>query len=297
MSEAIAGGTDIGRDRARGVVFDGPVSPTWMERIRGRWTGQGSLTHWSLVARATRSGDRSPRFLVRVDDFPRWDRGTEGFLRFHEILRAAGIRYLLGVIPRPVADPEDPVSAAREWTPEERVALAAAASDVEIAVHGLSHRAGRGAPRSEIVGLPADELDRAVDDGIRALERLGHVPVAYIPPYNAVDPDALARLARRFDVVCGGPESVRWLGRLPGPCRVAGTWFLPSYPPAYGRAADVARFVRRVRERSAPLLIPLTLHWAWEEADGFEGVRALADAVAGATATLAAWRRGAAWTA
>jgi len=285
-------------DAPRGLIFDGtPVSPTLWERLRGRWNGTGSWTHWAILDRAVRwPGGASPRFLLRVDDFPRWDRGPDGFRTFHAILRDAGIRYLLGVIPRPAEDPQNPDGRSRRaWTAEEESVIADVASYVEVAVHGLTHRRRPGPVPAEIIGCPANELEENLTEGLAVLREAGISPRTYIPPFNAVDQPGLAILARRFELVFGGPESVRWLGCLPGPCRVEGVWFLPSYPPAYGRAIEVVPFVNAVRTYPIPLLIPITLHWAWEEADRYEGVRRLADALAGTTVTASAWVHGLAW--
>ena len=300
-----------------GCVFDGrPVTPTLFERARGRFTGLGGFTHWSVLRRASARGDGTPRFLVRVDDFPRWDLPPDVFVRFHEILRDASIRYVLGVIPvaegGPDMAPLDPPtlgsgpaepgrsstgrsSTGREWTSEERGALEAAGKDLDVALHGLTHRAAPGPIPAEIVGRDAEDLARDVDEGLGRLAAIGHRPRAYIPPFNAVDRAALSVLSSRFAVVHGGPESVRWLGCVPGPCRVDGVWFLPSYPPAYGRAGDVLRFVEVARDRRTPVLIPLTLHWAWEARDGFEAVRRLAGALAGRTVTFEEWEAGTSW--
>ncbi len=289
----------VTRDPARGIVFGGaPAVPSLLERIRGRWSGTGGWTHWGVLARAGHWPDGSPpRFLLRVDDYPRWDRGPDGFRRFHAILRDAGIRYLLGVIPRPAENPEDPKDGRdRRWTAEEGAVLAEVAPDVEIALHGLTHRRRPGNVPAEIVGCPTAELRDHLTEGLDVLRAAGLSTRAYIPPYNAVDPAALAILASHFDLVCGGPETERWLGCLPGPCRLKDAWFLPSYKPAYGRAREVASFVRAARGRAVPLLIPVTIHWAWEEADGFEGVRRLAAVLAGSAVGLSAWLDGRAWT-
>lgn len=285
---SVATGIDLG------CVFDGtPVTPTLFERARGRFTGLGGFTQWSVVGRGGRR-DGTPRFLVRVDDYPRWDLGPDVFARFHEILRAASIHYVLGAIPLPT-DPKASVDRGRVWTPEERATLQAVSADLDVALHGLSHRAKPGLVPTEIVDREAADLTRDLDEGLRRLAMLGHRARAYIPPFNAVDHSALSVLATRFSVVHGGPESVRWLGCVPGPCRLDGVWFLPSYPPAYGRARDVLRFVVAAREQRTPLLIPVTLHWAWEIADGFDDVRRLADALAGRTATFEEWEAGTLW--
>ncbi len=287
----------VTRDPARGIVFTGAAAPTILERIRGRWHGTGSWTHWAVLDRAGRWRDGPPpRFILRVDDFPRWDRGPAGFQTFHTILRRAGIRYLLGVIPRPADNPQDPRGdTARGWTDGEAAILSEIAPDVEIALHGWTHRRRPGAVSAEILGCSAGALEEQLTEGLAVLNAAGFPPLAYIPPFNAVDRAALTVLARRFDLIFGGPESERWLGCLPGPCRIEGVWFLPSYPPAYGRAAEIVPFVLAARARPLPILIPITLHWAWEEADGFEGVRRLAEVLAGHTVGISAWAQGRAW--
>ncbi|MEM2954947.1 MAG: glycosyltransferase family 4 protein, partial [Candidatus Nanoarchaeia archaeon] len=41
----------------------------------------------------------SPIFMIRVDDFPRWDIDTKEFLKFHSVLKSYNLPYLLGVTP------------------------------------------------------------------------------------------------------------------------------------------------------------------------------------------------------
>lgn len=73
-----------------------------------------------MAARRSVLGSRAdgpPRFLVRVDEFPHyraWDDpqrfGSERFERFHEIMSAAGVPYLLAVLPRVSHEPLTPVA-------------------------------------------------------------------------------------------------------------------------------------------------------------------------------------------
>ena len=288
----------IRADHKFGVVFDGePLRATSVERLRGYWQSTGSCTHRALLDRIEPvPAGRRPRFLVRVDDYPRWDRGVEGFREFHSILAGAGIRYLLGVIPRPSLDPDAAEADQRELTEEESDLLREIRSDIDVAVHGWSHQRQPGSVASEIVGVAAEDLRRRAVESLRLLGGLGFEPRGYIPPYNAIDRPGLEALAHEFEAIFGGPESVRWLGCVPGPCRLGEAWYLPSYPPAYGRALQIERFVRASLNRALPLLIPITLHWAWEEEDGFAAVRSLASALSGATVSLPTWLDGAAWS-
>jgi hypothetical protein len=282
-------------DLRLGLVFDGSPLPSGpLHRVRGYLSGKGSCTQSRIVQLAARQQARGrPSFVVRVDDFPRWDRGLNGFLRFDEIMSAAAVPYVLGVIPAPCRDPEATEDDdERRFSEAEAQLLVDVRSHVEFALHGWSHRRRRGPIASEVVGTGAELLAERLDVGISRLQALGLVVESFIPPYNAIDRRSLAIIGRRLPVVFGGPESVRWLGCVPGPARLEGVWYLPSYPPAYGRAGELASLVRRIRERDLPLLVPLTLHWAWEEDDGFAALRELAGLLAGAAIPLGAWLRG-----
>jgi len=46
-----------------------------------------------------RKDTSSPLFLIRVDDFPHWEKGNDEFKRFNEIMEEFEIFYLLGKSP------------------------------------------------------------------------------------------------------------------------------------------------------------------------------------------------------
>jgi hypothetical protein len=282
-------------DLRHGLVFDGsPLPSGLLHRVRGYLSGKGSCTQTRILQLAARQqAVGRPSFVVRVDDFPRWDRGLDGFQRFDEIMSAAAVPYVLGVIPAPCRDPEAPEDDdERRFSEAEAQLLVDVRSHIEFALHGWSHRRRPGPIASEVVGTGAELLAERLDVGISRLQALGLTVESFIPPYNAIDRRSLAIIGRRLPVVFGGPESVRWLGCVPGPARLEDAWYLPSYPPAYGRAGELASLVRRIRERDLPLLVPLTLHWAWEEDDGFAALRELAGLLTGAAVRLGAWLHG-----
>jgi hypothetical protein len=282
-------------DHRHGLVFDGsPLPSGLLHRARGYLSGKGSCTQTRIVQLAVRQQARGrPSFVVRVDDFPRWDRGLDGFLRFDEILSAAAVPYVLGVIPAPCRDPEATADDdERRLSDAEAQLLVDIRSHVEFALHGWSHRRRPGPIASEVVGTGAELLAERLDVGISRLQALGLAVESFIPPYNAIDRRSMAMIGRRLPVVFGGPESVRWLGCVPGPARLEDVWYLPSYPPAYGRAGELAALVRRIRDRDLPLLVPLTLHWAWEQDDGFAALRELAGLLTGAAVPLGGWLHG-----
>jgi hypothetical protein len=82
-------------------------------------------------------------------------------------------------------------------------------------------------------------------------------------------------LAKRFEVVCGGPESVRLLGWQPTPVWQGEAVYLPSYAPLYGTSAEAAAGIERLLTQEAALWAPVTLHWGWELEDDFASLRRL----------------------
>ena len=227
-----------------------------------------------------------PLSLVRVDEFPHAQAfdpagrfGTAAFQRFHAVLADAGVPYLLAVTPRISRDYLDPgESLSRPLDAGEVEALQALrAPGVTFALHGLDHRTRHASPRrhSELCGLGLGETAARIDQGLAGLAEAGVEAPVFVPPFNRFDARQYELLAERFAVICGGPESVRLLGLLPGPVRLRGAVYLPSYPPLYGRAADVAPALERMLGRGRALWAPVTLHWGWELEDDFAGLRRL----------------------
>jgi peptidoglycan/xylan/chitin deacetylase (PgdA/CDA1 family) len=231
-----------------------------------------------------------PRFLVRVDEFPHWlgtddpqGFGTGLFLRFHDVMAGAGVPYLLAVVPKPAPNPEDPFDdRRRDLDVREREVLAALPGDgVEIGLHGLDHRTRDTRPRhqGELVGLLPGSLGRRLDEGIATLAALGHRPRVLVPPWNRFGCEQWPVLASRFDVVTGGPESVRHMGLQPTPVWHGDAVYLPSYEPYYDHAAHIVDAARAAVDRGAGTWIPIVLHWGWEARDDFAGLRRLLDVI------------------
>lgn len=220
-----------------------------------------------------------PRLLVRVDEFPHyraWDEpkryGTDGFRRFHEIMQSAGVPYLIATLPRVARNPLDPgESGERELDSGERSMIDELRRDgVAYGLHGWCHRARRAEPRrrSELAGLGSAALTQLLDRADAAMVELGIETSAFVPPFNRFDASQYPLLARRYEIVCGGPETVSILGFRRTPIALSGGIFVPSYAPLYGRAADVLPAVRRLAELRAAVWVPIVLHWGWElEAD------------------------------
>jgi len=232
-----------------------------------------------------------PRFLVRVDEFPHymaWDDpegfGTARYERFHEIMSGAGVPYLVAVLPRVAREPLSPTaSRSRSLEPGEVAMLRRLSGErVAFGMHGRDHRTRFSSPRrhSELCGLSGAATDELLEDGLAELARHEIHPTVFVPPYNRFDAGQLEALARRFEVVCGGPESIGTMGFHSTPQWRGETVYLPSYAPYYGRAADVLPAVERAIKRAAGLWVPVVLHWGWEMDAGWADLERLAERIA-----------------
>jgi hypothetical protein len=231
-----------------------------------------------------------PRFLVRVDEFPSATRfyvsdggETDATRCFHETMLAAGVPYLMAVLPEPALDPLNPdASGTRALTAAELELLSRLQADgVAFAQHGTTHRTRRNSPRlrSELAGLTADELGSLLDRGREILERHGISARVFVPPFNRFDARQYDVLAERFDVICGGPESVSRLGFQGGPLWRGDAVYLPAYEPLYGRADAALPMAREMIERQPGTWIPIVLHTVWEFGD-LAALRELCDVIA-----------------
>ena len=232
-----------------------------------------------------------PRFLVRVDEFPLAgdyegsERRAADFARFHAILAEAGVPYLLAVSPGVAADYLNPsASASRPLSERELEVLGGLRRDgVEFALHGFDHRTrdARAQHRSELVGLSPGELTELVDLGMARLAAAGITPRVFAPPFNRFEACHYDVLAARFDVVCGGPESVPLFGFHRTPLWRGGAIYMPAYAPFYGRAREVAAAAERAIAAQVALPIPVVLHWSWEAERRWSDLRQLARRLAG----------------
>lgn len=233
-----------------------------------------------------------PRLLVRVDEFPHymaWDEperfGTAAFDRFHRIMRAAGVPYLIATLPRVSREPLSPRALGSRPLDEgeSRMLRRLVDEGVTLGLHGLDHRTRHASPRrhSELCGLDGAATERLIERALAELSAHGvGAPDVFVAPYNRFDADQLAVLGRSFPVVCGGPESIGTLGFQRPPQWRGECVYLPAYAPYYGHAAEVAAALADGGTSIAGLWTPVVLHWGWESDAGFDQLKRLADLLA-----------------
>ena len=275
-----------------------PSSPArFLQRVQRKL---GGLDYERAVAAPLASARRAalgaaaaapPRFLVRVDEFPHYlaadqpDRyGTEGYRRFHALMATAGVPYLVAVLPCVSDAPLDPGGAGRRsLQQDERALLAQLEQDgVAFGLHGLDHRTRAASSRrhSELCGLGPAATETLLDEAFAELAPLGIVPEVFVPPYNRFDAEQYDVLARRFAVVCGGPESVGLLGFQRTPLWRGEAVYLPSYQPLYGHAREVLPAAERLIAGDIGVWAPIVLHWGWEADEDWAALERLLAAIA-----------------
>ena len=300
LRAGLVDGHDLARPDVERAVAGRPVPPAPVRRLQRAAMKSGAfdferrgLAPLAAARRAVLGPTAAapPRFLVRVDEYPQagaydaTDRGHANFERFHSILAEAGVPYLIAVTPRVARNYLDPAeTASRPLTDRELATLAQLSRDgVAFALHGVDHRTRDPRPRhrSELVGLDGAALDDLLDRGGAQLAEAGIRARAFAAPFNRFEASQYDRLARRYDVVCGGPETVPLLGFHRTPLWRGQAIYTPAYAPFYGRAAGVATAVDRSVAARPGVWIPVVLHWSWEADQGFGDLQRLARKLSG----------------
>ncbi|MGH2832814.1 MAG: DUF2334 domain-containing protein [Solirubrobacteraceae bacterium] len=268
------------RYRRRDIDFERAVMSPLLA-VRGEVLGKNSAA--------------PPRFLIRVDEFPHYKAaddparfGTSSFERFHEIMLSASTPYLIAVLPRVSREPLSPSSTgSRPLNDDEVVMLKRLDRErVSFGLHGFDHRTRFVSPRrhSELSGLTADQTERLLDQGFEELILHGIRPEVFVPPFNRFDVRQFDLLARRFDVICGGPESIGMIGFQSAPQWRGEAVYLPSYAPFYGRAHEILPAAERAIEQQTGLWTPIVLHWGWEAETDWTDLQRLVSVIAPSTA-------------
>jgi peptidoglycan/xylan/chitin deacetylase (PgdA/CDA1 family) len=304
-AEGLVGDEDLDRPEVARAVTARPVPSRPSRLLQSRAMKRGRLgvlaDGLEPMAAARRAvlgagaGEAPPRLLVRVDGFPcaDEDHGTEAFRRLHAIMAGAEVPYLVAVLPCPAHAPLDPKATGRRGLDDAEVEMLATLrrDGVEFAAHGLDHRTrhARPARRSELTGLRPRALRALLDEAERELAAVAVAPRVLVAPYDRFGRHEYRELARRYDVVCGGPRSVALMGFHPTPLWRGRAVYLPSYPPLHARAGDVLRCVQEHAGDWSGLWVPVVLRWAQEADDGWRDLERLVAHIAAVASPWAAW--------
>jgi hypothetical protein len=280
-----------------GVARPAPVPPLPRRLAQRLAMKTGAVTFESAWLRRLQDARRAalgvsaygpPRFLIRVDEFPYHSafdypevHGLAASKCFHDAMN--GVPYLMSIVPQLTHRATDPNAHGGRslGSAEIRFIEEMRRDRVTFAQHGTTHRTRYASPRrrSELCGLTLTETDALLERGRRALEDVGVRPRVFVPPFNRFDAGQWPVLSRRFEVVCGGPESVALMGFHGGPLWRGTAVYLPSYSPLYGTAQQALSAAQSVIRMSPGTWVPIVLHMGWEVHDGFRAVRRLTQAI------------------
>ncbi|MFI5009072.1 MAG: DUF2334 domain-containing protein [Solirubrobacterales bacterium] len=232
-----------------------------------------------------------PRFLVRVDEFPYYtafdqpdQRDIEMSRRFHDVMASNRVPHLMSIVPQLTHSPLVAGLSGGRALGDIEVELIdrMRRDDVTFAQHGTTHRTRFQSPRrrSEFCGLSPAGVEEILEDGRRRLAEVDVHPRVFVPPFNRFDAAHYAVLADRFEVVCGGPESVPLMGFHGGPLWRDGAVYLPCYAPLYANAQTILPEVERLIDLAPGTWIPIVLHTSWEQEDRFRSLERLAHRIA-----------------
>lgn len=220
-------------------------------------------------AHASAPGTAAPRPILvalRYDDCSaRSPAGLEDSILAACARRAIPVTF--GVIPEPdlegsgVARPEGAL-----FPPDRasRLAAAARAGLLEIALHGCTHRALAGGGKSEFAGLDARRQDSLIARGLALLRPLEPAPRTFIPPWNAYDRSTLEALAR---------NGIRTLSAIAGGDRPAGgSAAALSFVPATCLFPEMRSAVAEARRRGGGIIVPYIHPYEFKEIDSRRGL-------------------------
>jgi hypothetical protein len=295
----LAGTDDIGCNRLMAAHFKWLCpKPESILRLRILKVIGKSYNHFEAISRmveivgamgagTSAAATKRLSFIVRVDDFPHWRHSDLQFLNFHRVLARYQIPYLLGVTPFLSKSPLDvSCSDFGRLDPNEcQILKRLLRESVTIALHGFTHQTRNKWLKSELHHITPPDLIMWLDRSLKELQEACSSNVRiFIPPYNAITSSQADIVAQYLPVICGGPESVFWMGFHMCPSYTGKAVYVPSYPPFYGLARDVANAIKRLAlPNYSCVIIPIVLHWAWEIKDNFVGLESLCRTISGQT--------------
>ncbi|MCX8082784.1 MAG: DUF2334 domain-containing protein [bacterium] len=228
--------------------------------------------------KGTDEEEGQPMFLIRVDDFPHWEKSIDDFKRFHSIMEEFETPYLLGVTPYLSLDRHNPFNNRFKILEEKEVEIIKHPL-IEIAMHGFTHQTNNPKRNQEFVGLKEKEVKEKIEKGLKILREVDINPTAFIPPFDEVDLTSYKGLSKYFKIITGGPESAKYLGYKVSPSYFEGALYIPSYRPlsSYQRCSGLVKAIKSsdIMSIKRCVILPVVIHWTREINDRYESLRKL----------------------
>jgi|APSaa5957512493_1039668.scaffolds.fasta_scaffold05058_3 hypothetical protein len=211
------------------------------------------------------------QYLLRIDDFPRWDLSLDNYMLFDNILKKHKVSSILGVTPF-----LNYYLTKREYTLS-RNEILYLKSYIErggtIALHGFTHGLKK---NKKIIGTlnlyTEKELIETIHKTNDYFNKIGlSMPKIFIPPFNAVEPFVANILQKYFKILMGGPLTIDTLGPFGVGENVGEMLYLPSYFPFYGHCVELEKNIFKIKNERK-VIMPITIHWAWEVGDNFNSL-------------------------
>ena len=203
-----------------------------------------------------------PMFLIRVDDFPHWERTLDDFKRFHSIMEKFNAPYLLGVIPCMSIDIYNPFNNYFNRLDREQAQLIKHPL-IEVAMHGFSHQTNSPGEKREFAGIKKEEVIEKIEKGLGIFNEYGIRPAAFIPPFDRIDMTFYEVIAGYFKIITGGRASVKNMGYKLSPVLLKDALYVPSYRPLYSTCYRIVNFLKQ-KNINREILLPIVIHWADE---------------------------------
>ena len=229
--------------------------------------------------------DMPTKFLLRIDDLPRFDIGINGLMDFHDICKEYRIDYLIGVTPYITDDPFTPSKKMPDSLKDDEIdlLLSMKKDSVEFGLHGITHRTLYKRYHTESIGLKGAEFRRSIILAKEYLTGIGIEFDTYIPPFNTLDMNNYLVIKDLFRGITGGPEAIPTIGIRHSPTSLKGKPYIPVYHPFYDKCSCLAEILDQIGPIAGARIIPLAVHWSWEIGSKFSHFRKVCDIITGKT--------------
>jgi peptidoglycan/xylan/chitin deacetylase (PgdA/CDA1 family) len=219
-----------------------------------------------------RASAKPVRLALRYDDCSAHSPGDLED-RILAVCARTGVPVTFGVIPEhDTAAPGDPAGGKGQVLPPDRIAKLAAAAragTLEIALHGFAHRSRLRGAKSEFGGVDPREQDSLVARGLELLRPLAPAPKTFIPPWNAYDGGTLEALQRHglrtLSAIAGGPWKI---GSRPASL---------AFVPATCTIPEIGAAVAEARRRGGGIVVPYFHPYDFKERNPRRGLFTFAE--------------------